>query len=84
MDLKIFKNDGKKEICILYIHDECSKLIKGQVINDKKKETIIKGIENKWIIGDGAGPGHPSRGYFSDNGGEFLNDDVIDFSAASQ
>ena len=54
-----------------------------QVLNDKKKETIIKGIENKWIIGDGAGPGHPSRGYFSDNGGEFLNDDVIDFAAAS-
>jgi transposase InsO family protein len=83
LDLKIFKKDGKKEIGILYIHDEFSKLIKGQVINDKKKETIVKGIENKWIIGDGAGPGHPLRGYFSDNGGEFLNDDVIDFAASS-
>ena len=64
LDLQIFKKDGKKEIGIMYIHDEFSKLIKGQVINDKKKETIIKGIENKWIIGDGAGPGHPLRGTF--------------------
>ena len=83
LDLKIFKKDGKKEIGILYIHDEFTKLIKGQVINDKNKETIIKGIESKWLIGDGAGPGHPSRGYFSDNGGEFLNDELIDFAAAS-
>ena len=40
LDLKIFKKDGKKEIGILYMHDEFSKMIKGQVINDKKKETI--------------------------------------------
>lgn len=82
IDLKILKKSKGKEIGILYIHDEFSKLIKGQVINDKQKDTIIKGLENKWIIGDGAGPGHPIRGFFSDNGGEFLNDDVIDFAAA--
>ena len=82
IDLKILKKSGKKEIGILYLHDEFSKLIKGKVINDKQKNTIIKGIESKWIIGDGAGPGHPSRGFFSDNGGEFLNDDLIDFAAA--
>ena len=76
------KKSGKKEIGILYIHDEFSKLIKGKVINDKKPDTIIKGIESKWIIGGGAGPGHPSRGFFSDNGGEFLNDDLIDFASA--
>ena len=85
IDLKIFKKDGKKkakkkEIGILYIHDEFSKMIKGKVINDKKKDTIIEGIESKWIIGDGSGPGHPTRGFFSDNGGEFLNDDLIDFA----
>ena len=82
MDIKILKKTGKTEIGILYIHDEFSKLIKGQVINDKKKETIIKAIENIWIVGDGSGPGHPSRGFFADNGGEFLNDDLIDFAAA--
>ena len=57
-------------------------MIKGKVVNDKNKNTIIKGIESKWIIGDGAGPGHPSKGFFSDNGGEFLNDDMIDFASA--
>ena len=85
MDLKIFQKDGKKkkkEIGILYLHDEFTKLIKGQVINDKQKDTIIKGIEKKWIIGDGMGPGHPSRGFFSDNGGEFLNEDLIDFASS--
>ena len=82
MDLKIFKKDGgRKEIGILYLHDEFSKLIKGQVINDKTRETIIKGIEKKWIIGGGAGPGHPSRGFFSDNGGEFFNDDRVCWSS---
>ena len=84
IDLKIMKKDGKRkrEVAILYLHDEFSKLIKGQVVNDKNKDTIIKGIENKWIIGGGAGPGHPTRGFFSDNGGEFLNEDFIDFAAA--
>ena len=57
-------------------------MIKGQVIDDKNKNTIINAIEDKWIIGGGAGPGHPSRGFFSDNGGEFLNDDLIDFAGA--
>jgi transposase InsO family protein len=56
-------------------------LIKGQVINDKNKDTIIKGIEKKWIIGDGAGPGHSSRGFFTDTGGEFLNENMIDFAS---
>ena len=57
-------------------------MIKGQVINDKSKEIINKGIEKKWIVGGGAGPGHPSRGFFSDNGGEFINDDLISFAGA--
>ena len=82
MDLKILKKSGKKEIGILYIHDEFSKLIKGQVINDKNRDTIIQALENKWIIGGGLGPGHPTRGFFSDNGGEFLNEDLIDFAAS--
>ena len=82
MDLKILKKSGKKEIGILYIHDEFSKLIKGQVINDKNRDTIIQALENKWIIGGGLGPGHPTKGFFSDNGGEFLNEDLIDFAAS--
>ena len=66
----------------MYLHDEFSKLTKGQVINDKKPNTVIKAIEEKWIIGGGIGPGHPSKGFFSDNVGEFLNDELIDFASA--
>ena len=82
LDLKILKKSGNKEVAILYLHDEFSKLTKGQVIHDKNPDTIIKAIENKWIIGGGFGPGHPSRGFFSDNGGEFLNTELIDFASA--
>ena len=55
MDLKILKKSGNKEIGILYFHDEFYKLTKGQVIDNKNKETNIKGIESKWIVGDGMG-----------------------------
>ena len=82
IDLKILKKSGNKEVAILYLHDEFSKMIKGQVVNDKNPDTIITAIENKWIIGGGIGPGHPSRGFFSDNGGEFLNESLVDFAAA--
>ena len=82
LDLKILKKSGTKEVAILYFHDEFTKLTKGQVINDKGKDTIIKAIETKWIYGGGMGPGHPSRGFVSDNGGEFLNEEMIDFAAA--
>ena len=82
MYLKILKKSGNKEIGILYLVDEFSKLIKGQVINDKQRDTIIQAIENKWIVGGGMGPGHPTRGFFCDNGGEFLNEDMIDLAAS--
>ena len=81
IDLKIMKKAGKREVAILYMHDEFSKLIKGQVVDNKTPDTIIKAIEAKWIIGGGAGPGHPTRGFFSDNGGEFLNEQFIDFAS---
>ena len=82
LGLKIMKKSGNKEVAILYFHDEFSKLTKGKVIDNKESNTIIKAIESKWIVGGGIGPGHPSRGFFSDNGGEFLNEDLIDFAAA--
>ena len=80
MDLKVLsKNKGEY---ILWIVDLFSKLIKGKFIKDKKPATIIEAIIGTWIIGDGIGPGHPSRGFWSDNGGEFLNDELINFAAA--
>ena len=69
MDLKIMKKSGKKEVAILYLHDEFSKMIKGQVIdNNKNKDTLITAIGNKWIGGGGIGAGQPTRGFFTDKG----------------
>ena len=67
---------------ILWIVDLFSKMIKGKFIKDKKPAAIIEGIISTWIVGDGIGPGHPSKGFWSDNGGEFLNNEVLDFAAA--
>ena len=80
LDLKVLnKNKGEY---ILWMVDIFSKMIKGQFIRNKQPETIIDGILKTWVIGDGAGPGFPSRGFWSDNGGEFLNHQVIDFAAS--
>ena len=79
IDLKILKKSRNKVLAILYLHDEFSKLIKGQVV--KNPDTIITAIEYKWINGGGIRPGHPSRGFFSDNGGEFLNESLDSFAA---
>ena len=80
MDLKVL-NKAKGEY-ILWIVDLFSKLIKGKFITDKKPETIIEAVISTWIVGDGGGPGHPRRGFWTDNGGEFLNDQLINFAAA--
>ena len=42
IDLKIIKKAGNKEVAILYLHDEFSKLIKGQVIDNKKNRYNYK------------------------------------------
>ena len=80
LDLKVVnKNKGEY---ILWIVDLFSKMIKGKYIKNKLPATIIEGIISTWIVGDGIGPGHPSKGFWSDNGGEFLNNEVLDFAAA--
>jgi hypothetical protein len=80
LDLKVL--DKAKGEYILWIVDLFSKMIKGKFIQNKNPETIIEGIVSTWIIGDGIGPGHPTRGFWCDNGGEFLNAKVLDFAAA--
>jgi hypothetical protein len=47
-------------------------MIRGEVVKDKKPETILAALERAWIIGRGAGPGLPEKYFFSDNGGEFV------------
>ena len=65
LDLKEMKKYGKH---ILFMVCEYSKYIRGEVIDNKEPETIIKAIENNWVH---KGPGYPRRGFFSDKGGEF-------------
>ena len=77
----ISTNESKGEY-ILWFVDTFSKLIKGKYIKNKLPETIIEGIISTWIAGDGTGPGHPTSGFYADNGGEFLNQEVLDFAAA--
>ena len=48
----------------------------------RKVYLIIQVIVDSWTVGDGIGPGHPTHGFWSDNGGEFLNSQMINFAAA--
>ena len=79
LDLKVV--DQKKNHYILWMVDLFSKLTKGVFLKDKTPASIIEGIITGWVIGDGGGPGHPRRGFWSDNGGEFLNQELIDYAA---
>ena len=80
LDLKVL--DKAKGEYILWMVDIFSKFIKGKFIKDKNPSTVIEAVISAWIIGDGGGPGHPKRGFWSDNGGEFLNEEMIDFAAS--
>ena len=80
LDLKVV--DQKRGHYILWMVDLFSKLIKGVFLKDKTPASIIEGIVSRWVIGDGGGPGHPRKGFWSDNGGEFLNQELIDYAAS--
>ena len=67
IDLRFY---GKKRKIILYMVDEFSRYVTAAVIKDKKGETVVKAILDKWILGTPYGP--PSQ-IKSDNGGEFVN-----------
>ena len=49
--------------------DSWTKLIQGELINNKKVETVIDAINTAWNYN----VGYPSVEYFADNGGEFAN-----------
>jgi transposase InsO family protein len=78
MDLKCF-GDGTY---VLWMVDDATRLIKGRVIQDKEPETIIDAIDKLWINGGGLGPGLPERAFFSDNGGEFVNQKLLNLCQA--
>ena len=56
--------------------------LRGHYIKNKEPSTITRALIESWIVGDGFGPGHPTCSFYSDNGGEFLNSEVIDFAAS--
>jgi len=60
MDLKVHE-DGTY---VLWLVDDATRLMRGQVIRDKTPETIIDALEKTWVNGHGIGPGLPEK-YFS-------------------
>ena len=72
IDLKIYQ---KKSKVILYIIDEFSRYVTAVVIPDKRGETVVKALLDKWILGTPYGPPKQLK---SDNGGEFVNKSMRD------
>lgn len=70
IDLKSYDN-----AYFLVIVDVFSKFCSAAVINDKKPSTIVQNLFTSWISFFGA----PQK-IFSDNGGEFVNSTMIEFS----
>jgi len=55
-------------------------MIRGQVVKDKLPDTIIDALEKAWVNGRGIGPGMPEKCFFCDNGGEFINDKMMEMA----
>jgi len=62
--------------------DDATRLIRGQVIHDKEPDMIIAAIQKIWINGYGLGPGLPSKAFYVDNGGEFVNQKLLNLCQA--
>jgi len=73
MDLKVF-GDGNY---VLWMSDDATRLIRGEVIQNKDPDTIIAAMYKIWINGYGMGPGMPENYFLSDNGGEFVNEKIM-------
>ena len=64
---------------ILYCVCTFTRLTRGVIIKNKLPKTIVSGIIQCWILGNGIGPGVPGKFLF-DNGGEFNNPEVLDLA----
>ena len=71
LDLKVFKNG----IYLLHMIDHATRYSSGCLIRNKRKETIVEGILCYWVKWFGC-PGK----FLSDNGGEFINDELVDLA----
>ena len=67
MDIKTY--DGKY---ILHLIDHATRLSTARRVPNKQPETIVKAILHSWISVYG-----PSEKFLTDNGGEFVNEDLI-------
>ena len=70
LDLKLYPKLGKN---ILYIIDDFSRYVTAVVIPDKKGETIVREFLDKWVYGT---PYGPCKQLHTDNGGEFVNQEM--------
>ena len=66
-----------KGIYVFYMMDEFTKYMKGRIIRSKVPKQIINISNAAWIEN---GAGSPSKGIFSDRGGEFRNKHMVEFS----
>ena len=62
---------------ILYCTEKFGRLTKGTILKDKTAQSVVNGILDCWIYGNGMGPGPPSKHFFADHGLEFINSEVI-------
>ena len=71
LDLKSRGSEGY----ILHMIDHLTRYSCACIIKNKRKETIVKGLLEYWIRIFG-----PPKYFLSDNGGEFVNDEMVDFA----
>ena len=74
LDLKEMRDDDKY---ILYLVDEFSRFTRAEVVPSKEAPVVLKALEDAWVH---RGPGWPSKGFFSDRGGEFDNKDMQEYA----
>ena len=71
MDLKLVINGTT----ILHMIDHAIRYSSACIVNNKKKETIVKSIMGNWVKVFGS-----PQYFLNDNGGEFVNSEMIEFS----
>lgn len=71
MDLKVYSSG----IYFLHMIDHATRYSQAVIIHNKKKETIVQGLITNWVQLFGA-PGK----FLSDNGGEFVNEDLVELA----
>ena len=74
LDLKQIRHDNRT-VYFMNMIDHATRYNAGCIIYDKRKETIVEHIMKHWVQPFGS-PGK----MLTDNGGEFINQEVIDYA----